>query len=131
MKYFVYLLILAAIVGLVYWVLPGKSVNAPAEQQITSGKSVVQPGGMDVDAGGKVLVSIKGFAFVSDNLKVSPGTKITWTNFDSVRHSVVGNGFNSGTLNKGQSYSFTFTKPGTYTYYCGFHPDMKGTILVQ
>jgi len=131
MKYFVYLLILAAVVSLVYWVMPSKDVDAPAEQQTTGGKSVVQPGGIDVDAGGKVLVSIKGFAFVSDNIKVEPGTKITWTNFDSVSHSVIGNGFKSGTLGKGQTYSFTFTKPGTYTYYCGLHPDMKGTILVQ
>jgi nitrite reductase (NO-forming) len=79
---------------------------------------------------------------VSGNMYYSPGTltvvlgvngTVTWVNNDSSPHTVTATdgSFNSGNLNGGQSWSHTFTEPGTYTYYCSYHPWMKGTIIVK
>ena len=61
------------------------------------------------------------------------GECVTWTNNDSATHTVAaGDGtFKSGDLAKGGTFSFTFTKAGTYTYICSIHPQMKGTVIVQ
>ncbi len=58
---------------------------------------------------------------------------VTWTNDDTAAHTVssTGGAFNSGNLNPGMSYTFTFTVPGTYTYSCAYHGWMHGTIVVK
>jgi len=58
---------------------------------------------------------------------------VEWVNDDSVPHTVTADGgsFSSGNLNPGDSYSFTFTSPGTYAYHCSYHPWMKGVVLVE
>ncbi len=72
-------------------------------------------------------------AFTPKSLTVKSGTMVKWTNADTVSHTVTAdNGsYNSGTIQPGQSYSLTFTIPGTYTYYCTLHSGMTGTIIVQ
>jgi plastocyanin len=76
--------------------------------------------------------TIKGFAFQPDVLKVEVGAKVTWTNDDTVAHTVTAdtNSFASGNLQPGGSFSFTFTRPGTYAYHCSIHPSMHGSIVV-
>src|SRR5579883_1778903 len=76
-------------------------------------------------------ISIANFAFSPSSLTVKAGTKVTWTNNDSVTHTVTeGNGaFNSGDLAPGSSFSFTFSKAGTYSYHCSIHPSMTATIV--
>jgi len=80
-------------------------------------------------------VSIKNFAFSPVNISVKAGTKVTWTNNDSATHTVTETdgktGPSSGNLNNGDSYSFTFTKPGIYHYDCAIHPNMTGTVTVN
>lgn len=81
-------------------------------------------------------VVIKDFAFSPANITVKVGTKVTWTNQDDVQHDVVSDdgssdGPNGDLLSKGQNYSFTFTKAGTYKYHCSPHPYMKGTVTVS
>ena len=78
-------------------------------------------------------ISIANFAFAPNSLTVKVGTKVTWTNNDSVAHTVTENNgaFNSGDLAPGSSYSFTFSKAGTYSYHCSIHPSMTATITVQ
>lgn len=78
-------------------------------------------------------VTIKNFAFDPPAIRVSAGTTVTWTNEDSASHTIKSdaNLFSSGTLNKGESFTFTFTDPGTYTYACGIHPSMKGKVVVS
>lgn len=79
-------------------------------------------------------VDITNFSFSPSSLTVKVGDTVTWENMDSTAHTVTGvsaDGPNSGTLQKGQSYSFQFTKAGTYKYACKFHPSMTGTITVQ
>jgi len=80
----------------------------------------------------EVKVSISGFKFNPGTLSVKKGTKVTWTNEDSAGHTVTGDngGPASALLNKGQSYSFTFTSVGSFPYHCAPHPFMQGTVTV-
>jgi plastocyanin len=79
-------------------------------------------------------VDIKGFAFSPQVLTVKVGDTVTWTNSDSVQHTVTSTTpagvFDSGTLATGKTYSFTFTKAGKFDYQCAIHPTMTGTIMV-
>jgi plastocyanin len=59
---------------------------------------------------------------------------VTWTNSDAAPHTATAQdreALQSGTLNQGDSYSQTFDQPGTFEYFCEFHSNMKGTIVVQ
>jgi plastocyanin len=76
--------------------------------------------------------TIRGFSFQPDVLKVKVGAKVTWTNDDTVAHTVTAdtNSFASGNLQPGGSFSFTFTRAGTYAYHCSIHPSMHGSVVV-
>ena len=78
-------------------------------------------------------VELKGFAFNPPIIRVRKGTTVTWTNRDQVSHTVTASdgSFRSGLLNQNQSWSFTFDKPGTYSYYCEPHPYMQGQVIVE
>jgi len=76
-------------------------------------------------------ITIHDFAFDPATVTVKKGATVTWTNDDPVPHEIKSETFNSGVLNKGQSYSFTFSDTGTFTYTCAIHPSMSGTVTVQ
>ena len=79
-------------------------------------------------------VTIDNFTFNPQNLTVKAGTTVTWTNKDDIPHGIaaVKNAFTrSKALDTDDSYSFTFTTPGTYAYFCYIHPHMTGTIVVE
>lgn len=76
-------------------------------------------------------ILIKNFAFNPAEISVNKGTTVTWINKDSTTHRISGNIFQSADLSEGQSYSFTFNDSGTYDYFCGIHPSMKGKIIVK
>lgn len=80
-------------------------------------------------------VSIKDYMFGPGTIKVKVGTKVTWTNQDAVNHTITADTPSSDApssmdVGKGQSYSFTFAKAGTYAYHCFPHPYMHGTVVV-
>ncbi|MCK9897323.1 plastocyanin/azurin family copper-binding protein [Frankia sp. AgB32] len=78
-------------------------------------------------------VAIKNFAFDAANLTVRVGTTVTWTNQDGDAHTVVSSGsgpLHSPTLDTGDTYQYTFTKAGTYSYLCSIHPFMLGSVRV-
>jgi plastocyanin len=80
-------------------------------------------------------VTIQNFAFSPAALTVKVGTMVTWTNADPDAHTVTskqgsGGPLNSAALATGATYSYTFTKPGTYAYYCTIHPFMTATVVV-
>lgn len=80
-------------------------------------------------------ITIQNMAFSPSSLTVKKGATVTWTNKDVVEHTVIADngssgGLNSAPLQNGQTYSFTFTQPGTYHYSCSIHPYMHGTIIV-
>jgi plastocyanin len=83
-----------------------------------------------VSAGAKT-VSISNFAFDPADLTVKVGDSVTWTNNDSVAHTVTFADFKSDQLAPGATYSHTFDKAGAFDYTCSIHPQMAGKITVQ
>ena len=79
-------------------------------------------------------VTIGNFTFGPTALVVKPGTTVTWLNGDDIPHTVVAadtKTFRSKVLDSGDKFSFTFTKPGAYAYFCSIHPHMTGKIVVK
>ena len=68
--------------------------------------------------------------FVPTTITVKKGTTITWTNNDSMTHTVVGSWGSSQDLNYQGIYNHTFNAAGSFDYHCGIHPVMQGTINV-
>ena len=80
-----------------------------------------------------VAIKIDNFSF-PETVTVPAGTEVTWTNQDDIPHTVVSDDkttFKSPALDTDEKFSFTFTKPGTYAYFCSIHPKMTATIIVQ
>ncbi|MFI7115871.1 plastocyanin/azurin family copper-binding protein [Amycolatopsis sp. NPDC049868] len=79
-------------------------------------------------------VMMQGYAYGPAALTVRVGDTVTWMQHDQAPHDVVTTSapvaFRSPKLSAGQSWSHTFTKPGTYSYYCSVHPDMRATVTV-
>jgi plastocyanin len=84
-------------------------------------------------AGAAAEVKIDNFSFTPATLTVAAGTTVTWTNRDDIPHTVVSDDktFKSKVLDTDEKFSYTFTKPGTYPYFCSIHPKMTATIIVQ
>jgi plastocyanin len=78
-------------------------------------------------------VKIDNFSFGPAALTVAAGTTVTWTNRDDIPHTVVSEDsvFKSKVLDTDEKFSYTFTKPGTYGYFCSVHPKMTGKVVVQ
>ena len=78
-------------------------------------------------------VKIDNFTFGPVELAVRVGTTITWTNRDDIPHTVVSTDkvFKSKVLDTDEKFSFTFSTPGTFPYFCSIHPKMTGTVVVQ
>jgi plastocyanin len=76
---------------------------------------------------------IDNFTFVPARLTVKAGTTVTWRNEDDIPHTVTSAArlFRSKALDTDDSFSFTFTEPGTYEYFCSLHPRMMATIVVE
>ena len=81
---------------------------------------------------GVTLMTIQNFAFQPASIEVKSGTTVTWTNQDTAPHTVTfrNGAHGSGTLQQGQSFSYTFKTPGTYDYYCAVHPYMVARVTV-
>ena len=80
-----------------------------------------------------MTVSIQDFFFDSGQLTVAPGTTVTWVNKGQAPHTTTADDgtWDSGTLQPGEDFSFTFDQPGTYTYHCSIHPDMTASVKVS
>lgn len=78
-------------------------------------------------------IEIKDFSFSPMSLTVPVGTKVTWKFDDSAQHTVSADdkSFVSPAMSNGQTFSYTFTKAGTFQYICSIHQYMKGTVVVQ
>ena len=78
-------------------------------------------------------VKIDNFSFGPAALTVAPGTTVTWVNRDDIPHTVVSTDsvFKSKVLDTDEKFSFTFTKPGNYPYFCSIHPKMTATVVVK
>jgi plastocyanin len=80
-----------------------------------------------------VDVKIDNFKFGPEALTVPLGTTVTWTNRDDIPHTVVSTSgaFKSKVLDTDEKFSFTFSKAGSYEYFCSIHPKMTGKVIVQ
>ena len=78
-------------------------------------------------------VKIDNFSFGPGTLTVPAGTTVTWINRDDIPHTVVSTEgvFKSKVLDTDEKFSFTFSKAGTYPYFCSIHPKMTGKVIVQ
>jgi amicyanin len=78
-------------------------------------------------------VDIDQFTFLPQRITVKAGTTVTWINEDDVPHTVASSGkvFKSKALDTADKFSFTFTTPGTYDYFCSLHPHMTGAVVVE
>jgi plastocyanin len=79
------------------------------------------------------VVKIDNFSFSPATLTVPVGTTVRWTNADDIPHTIVSDDkmFKSKALDTDDQFTYTFTKPGTYGYFCGLHPKMTAKIVVQ
>jgi plastocyanin len=78
-------------------------------------------------------IHIKNFAYVPDTVTVHPGSTVRFVEDDETPHTVTAtdHSYDSGNLNQKDRWSHTFAKEGTYTYFCAYHPYMKGTVIVK
>ncbi len=79
------------------------------------------------------VVKIDNFVFGPQTVTVPTGTTVTWTNSDDIPHTAVSNDgvFKSKVMDTDEKFSYTFTKAGTYPYFCSIHPKMTGKVVVQ
>jgi amicyanin len=105
--------------------MSGMSTDTTTKQSTSSNSST--------PAAATNTVSIENYAYSPASITVKKGTTVTWTNNDSVEHTVTvdsGSGPQSELFGKGKTYSYTFDTVGTFSYHCQPHPYMKGTVTV-
>lgn len=99
------------------------SAGAPSSSTPSAGGSA---------GGGDVKINISDFKFKPDTVTVKAGSSITWVNEDAAPHTATAkDGFDTGTLKKGDSKAVTVSKPGSFSYVCQFHAFMTGTVVVK
>lgn len=110
-------------------VLPNAAYNATT-QQANSGSGSGPT--VDIAPGSYNVSQTQNFTPDTITVVVGVNNTVTWVNNDISPHTVTSDTglFNSNNLNSGQSWSYTFTTPGTYSYHCSYHPWMKGTVVV-
>lgn len=82
--------------------------------------------------GGGNAIQMANFSFKPQTLTVATGTAVMWTNTDSATHTTTADDktWDSGNLDSGKTFSFTFTKAGTFKFHCAIHNFMTGTVTV-
>jgi len=78
-------------------------------------------------------IKLDNFTFGPATLTVPVNSTVTWVNKDDIPHVIASNDglFKSKALDTDDKFSYTFTKAGTYPYYCSIHPKMQGKVVVQ
>ncbi len=107
------------------------AVDATTPPAATDAAGTEAPAGTDAPAAGGAEIVISGFAF-SEDLTVAVGTTITVRNDDSAGHTWTSDdgAFDSGLIEAGATFEFTFTEAGTFPFHCDVHPSMTGTVTV-
>lgn len=114
------------------WAVIGLGCALAIAAGVSSGSPAKQAAGKAGNA--PVQVKIDNFTFAPTPLTVAAGTTVQWVNRDDIPHTVVSDDkttFKSKAMDTDESYSYTFSKPGTYTYFCSIHPKMTGKVVVQ
>ena len=113
--------------------MPASSARRGALALLLAALVLFALGSLEMARGATHLVAVADFAFSPATLTITAGDTVTWTNEDQVAHTATSTAgaFDSGLLDQGDSFSFTFATPGTYDYLCTPHPSMTGRIVVQ
>ena len=88
----------------------------------------------ETPAAAEIPVDIRDFAYSPNPIEIAAGDTVTWTNQDEVPHTATGEDrdvLQSGTIAPGASFSHVFPEAGEFGFFCEFHPNMTGTIVVQ
>jgi len=111
----------------------GKGAAAGAGLALAAGPLGIIGGPHLAAAQGAASVSIVDFAFDPGSVSVDAGGTVTWTNQGPSAHTVTADdgSFDSGTLDAGATFSFTFMSAGTFSYHCAIHPNMVGSVAVS
>ena len=113
----------------------GSTTTAPGTTagSATTARPTTTAGAGGGSAAQTVQVIMINRAYDPKQITVNVGDTVTWVNQDAPKHDVVADSgeFKSSLFDKGQSWSFTFAKAGTYPYHCSIHPGMIGTVIVQ
>ena len=111
--------------GIAVLLLASLAVSAPKHQAFPVSAQETQAATAEV--------KIDNFSFGPATLTVAVGATVTWVNHDDIPHNVVSTDglFKSKVMDTDEKFSFTFTKAGTFPYFCGIHPKMTGKIVVQ
>jgi len=111
---------------------PAASVAAPSPAASVAANMAASSAASQAPAASDAI-TIQNFAFAPASLTVKSGATVTWTNMDSPKHSVKWDDGTTGSdpLATGATYTRTFATAGTFTYVCGIHASMKGTIVVN
>jgi plastocyanin len=113
-----------------FWIL-GMTILAIVLGIGSSSRTYAAPA--DAQSASETAVKIDNFSFSPATVTVPVGTTVRWTNRDDIPHTVVSDDktFKSKALDTDDQFTYTFTKPGTYSYFCGLHPKMTAKIVVQ
>ena len=126
--------------GVLVWLIASKastSNNTSTPNNSTNNTPAATTNNDQVQSGTAAVV-MQGEAFSPQTVKVKKGTKVTWTNNDSIGHDVVaddaknaaGLPSDNSLFGKGGTYTFTFNSTGTFSYHCAAHPFMTGVVEV-
>lgn len=120
----VYVGLLTAVMLAGFAVLASGKASLPGEPRLIQDKPSQE-----------VQVKIDNFSFTPATVNIAVGTTVTWTNQDDIPHNVVSTDdpktFKSKVLDTDDKFSFTFTKAGSYDYFCAIHPKMTGKVVVK
>jgi len=110
-----------------------KVENASSSGTTTTSASGAPGFPVSIQPGSAVNTTTTYYSPTTITVVIGVNNTVTWTNNDNIAHTVTAdNGvFDSGLLNQGQTWTYTFTTPGTYAYHCSIHPWMKGTVVVK
>jgi plastocyanin len=99
----------------------------------TPSPAVVSSAAPSPSAAPVTVVHIKNFKYVPETVTVRPAGVVKFVEDDDTPHTVTASDrtYDSGNLDKGQSWTHTFTKEGTYKYFCAYHTYMTGAVVVK
>ena len=119
---------------------PTMAPRQPESSSSATASATATPHDMDgMDGGETVTIDIANFAYEPAEIVIAAGTEVVFTNSDSAPHTVTAgtdaepmpDAFDSGLLQRGDTFSFVFDEPGEFAYFCDRHPPMTGTVLVE
>ena len=121
-----------AVLGTVGFSVLAVATRAPAGQS-GPGTGAGQRAQLVVAAQAGPQIEIVKHKFSLQTLTIPAGTTVTWLNRDDDVHTVVSTtqAFRSAGLETGEAYSYKFTKPGVYQFFCTLHPLMTGKVIVK